>query len=87
MFSVIYIVASVVLAVTANPVARAACNPALAGTGISIASGTLELGYASSVAGASIISQALAATSAEFIGEASTITNGGFVLKLVDFST
>ncbi|KAJ7677996.1 hypothetical protein DFH06DRAFT_1465806 [Mycena polygramma] len=83
MFSVISIVTSLVLArvAMANPVTRAACNPALAGTGISIASGNLELGYASSVAGAPIISQALTATAAEFIGEASTITNGGFVLK------
>ncbi|KAJ6551231.1 hypothetical protein B0H19DRAFT_1156976, partial [Mycena capillaripes] len=83
MFSVFSIVASLVLAraAIANPVARATCNPALAGTGITIASGTLELGYASSVAGAAIISQALSATSAEYIGEASTITNGGFLLK------
>ncbi|KAJ7791725.1 hypothetical protein B0H14DRAFT_3500178 [Mycena olivaceomarginata] len=36
---------------SANPVTRAACNPALAGLGISIASGSLEIGYGSSVAG------------------------------------
>lgn len=83
MFSVVSIVASLVLAraAVANPVARAACNPTLAGNGISIASGSLEVGYTSSVAGASIISQALTTTGAEYIAEASTITNGGFVLK------
>ncbi|KAJ7678059.1 hypothetical protein DFH06DRAFT_1422536 [Mycena polygramma] len=83
MFSVFSILASLVLArvAAANPVARSACNPALAGAAISIASGNLDLGYPSSVAGAPIVSQALSATAAEFIGEASTITNGGFVLK------
>jgi hypothetical protein len=83
MFSVISILASLVLArvAIATPVARAACNPTLAGIGISIASGSLELGYASSVAGAPIISQALSASSPEFIAVASTIANGGFVLK------
>ncbi|KAJ6504092.1 hypothetical protein C8R47DRAFT_177018 [Mycena vitilis] len=82
MFTVCYIVASLVLArvAAANPVARAACNPALAGAAMSIASGNLDLGYPSSVTGAPIVSQALSAT-AEFIGEASTISNGGFVLK------
>ncbi|KAJ7312882.1 hypothetical protein DFH08DRAFT_1087437 [Mycena albidolilacea] len=86
MFSVTSIVASLVLAgvASANPVARAACNPALAGLGISIASGSLEIGYGSSVAGAAIISQTLSATGAEYIAEASTITNGGFVLKDVN---
>jgi hypothetical protein len=84
MFSVTSIVASLVLArvALATPVARGACNPALAsGTGISIASGNLELGYASSVAGAPIISQALSTTAVEFISVASTVSNGGFVLK------
>jgi hypothetical protein len=83
MFSVTSIVASLVLAgvASANPVTRAACNPALAGLGISIASGSLEIGYGSSVAGAAIISQTLSTTGAEYIAEAATITNGGFVLK------
>jgi hypothetical protein len=84
MFSVTSIVASLVLArvALATPVAHGACNPALAsGTGISIASGNLELGYASSVAGAPIISQALSTTAVEFISVASTVSNGGFVLK------
>ncbi|KAJ7097662.1 hypothetical protein C8R44DRAFT_369002 [Mycena epipterygia] len=83
MFSVFSLVASLALAraAVANPVARAACNPTLAGSGISISSGSLEIGYSSSVAGAPIISQALTASSPEFIAEASTITNGGFVLK------
>ncbi|KAF7377522.1 hypothetical protein MSAN_00174300 [Mycena sanguinolenta] len=86
MFSVISIALSLALArmATANPVARAACNPVLAGNGISIASGSLEMGYSSSVAGASIISQALTATAAEYVAVAATITNGGFVLKDVN---
>ncbi|KAJ7220626.1 hypothetical protein GGX14DRAFT_431517 [Mycena pura] len=69
------------VAAMANPVARAACNPSLAGSGVSIASGSLELGYSSSVAGAVIISQPLSATSPEFIAEATTVSNGGFLLK------
>ncbi|KAF7369286.1 hypothetical protein MVEN_00256400 [Mycena venus] len=83
MFSVISIAASFVLAsvAVANPVARAACNPALAGVGISIASGNLEVGYTGGVAGASIISQALITTGAEYLAEAATTVNGGFVLK------
>ncbi|KAJ7097660.1 hypothetical protein C8R44DRAFT_859825 [Mycena epipterygia] len=83
MFSVFAIVASLALAraAVANPVARAACNPNLAGSGISIAVGSLEIGYASSVAGTPIISQALSTTSPEFIAEASTSANGGFLLK------
>ncbi|KAJ7677989.1 hypothetical protein DFH06DRAFT_1167609 [Mycena polygramma] len=83
MFSIVSVLASLVLArvAIANPVARAACNPALNGVGFSIANGNLELGYASSIAGAPIISQALSANAAEFIGEAATISNGGFVSK------
>ncbi|KAJ7182789.1 hypothetical protein C8R43DRAFT_968095 [Mycena crocata] len=83
MFSTIFIVVSLIFgrATIGNPVARAACNPTLAGSGISIASGNLELGYASSVSGAPIISQALSPTSPEFIAEAATISNGGFILK------
>ncbi|KAF8217512.1 hypothetical protein K438DRAFT_1952404 [Mycena galopus ATCC 62051] len=83
MFSVVSIAVSLVLArvAIANPVARAACNPALNAQGISIASGSLEVGYASGVAGAAIISQGLTATAAEYIGETATISNGGFVLK------
>lgn len=83
MLSLPSIIASLALShvAFANPIsARAACNPDLAGRGINIASGSLELGYASSVAGASIISQALS-PGVEFIAEASTIFNGGFVLK------
>ncbi|KAJ7677995.1 hypothetical protein DFH06DRAFT_1121537 [Mycena polygramma] len=56
------------------------CYPALAGTEISIVRESLELGYASSVAGAPIISQALSTTTAEFIGEPSVFYNNGFVL-------
>ncbi|KAJ6618146.1 hypothetical protein B0H10DRAFT_2217918 [Mycena sp. CBHHK59/15] len=87
MLSVFSIVASLALASTAaaNPVAaRAACNPTLAGSGISIASGGLELGYASSVAGAPLISQPLSATAAEFIAVTSSVSNGGFILKDVN---
>ncbi|KAJ6482478.1 hypothetical protein C8R45DRAFT_1099764 [Mycena sanguinolenta] len=86
MFSVTSLALSLALArmAMANPVARGACNPAIAGTGISIASGSLEIGYSSSVAGAPIISQALTATAPEYIAEASTIANGGFVLKDVN---
>ncbi|KAJ7097659.1 hypothetical protein C8R44DRAFT_748370 [Mycena epipterygia] len=83
MFSVSSIIASLVLAsaAVANPVARAACNPKIAGSGISIGSGNLELGFSGSVAGAPIISQALTPAGPEFIVEVSTISNGGFVLK------
>ncbi|KAJ6598260.1 hypothetical protein DFH09DRAFT_1272041 [Mycena vulgaris] len=83
MLSAVSIITSLALAGAAmgNPIARAACNPNMAGSGVSIASGNLELGYSSSVAGAAIISQVLSATGPEFIAEASTISNGGFVLK------
>ncbi|KAJ7489202.1 hypothetical protein FB451DRAFT_1553074 [Mycena latifolia] len=83
MFSVVSVLASLALAraAAANPVARAACNPSMAGAGVSIASGSLQIGYASSVAGAPIISQALSAIAAEFIAVASTIANGGYVLE------
>ncbi|KAJ7489003.1 hypothetical protein FB451DRAFT_1552922 [Mycena latifolia] len=84
MFSVFSILASLALtrAALANPVARGpACNPNMAQSGISIASGTLEVGYASSVAGAPLISQALSANSPEFIVVNATTVNGGFVLK------
>ncbi|KAJ7769695.1 hypothetical protein DFH07DRAFT_282316 [Mycena maculata] len=84
MFSVVFIVASLALAraAVANPVARAACNPTLAGNGISIGSGTLEVGYSNSVAGAPIISRALTTTAAaEYIAETTTIFNGGFLLE------
>lgn len=67
---------------SAKPLAaRAACNPVLAGSGISITSGGLELGYASSTAGAAIISQTFTSTAAEFIAETYPTTNGGFYLK------
>jgi hypothetical protein len=72
------VLASVVIA---KPVARAACNPALAGAGISIVSGNLEIGCRGSTAGASIISQIFTATAAEYIAETVTTANGGFVLK------
>ncbi|KAJ7097654.1 hypothetical protein C8R44DRAFT_949230 [Mycena epipterygia] len=86
MLSIFDIVASLALAraAVANPVARATCNPAVTDSGISIGSGNLELGYASSVVGAPIISQALTPAGPEFIAEASTIANGGFVLKDVN---
>ncbi|KAF7324626.1 hypothetical protein MKEN_00504100 [Mycena kentingensis (nom. inval.)] len=64
----------------ATPVARAACNPALAGAGLSIASGGFEIGYTSSTAGASAITQAFS-LAPEFIGENTTVSNGGFLLK------
>ncbi|KAF8189483.1 hypothetical protein K438DRAFT_1763695 [Mycena galopus ATCC 62051] len=87
MFSFISIATSLVLArvAIANPAARAACNPVLTGAiGISIGNGNLEVGYAGSIAGAAIISQALTAGAAEYIPEASTISNGGFLLKDVN---
>ncbi|KAJ7472403.1 hypothetical protein B0H11DRAFT_2038876 [Mycena galericulata] len=86
MLTISSIVASLFLAgaAVANPVARAACNPTIAGSGITIASGNLAVGYSSSVAGAPIISQALVSTAALYIAEASTISNGGFVLKDAD---
>ncbi|KAF8129450.1 hypothetical protein K438DRAFT_2136921 [Mycena galopus ATCC 62051] len=87
MFSVLSITMSLVLARLAivNPAARAACNPVLTGAiGISIGNGNLEVGYAGSIAGAAIISQALTPGPAEYIPEASTISNGGFVLKDVN---
>ncbi|KAJ7806344.1 hypothetical protein B0H14DRAFT_3882400 [Mycena olivaceomarginata] len=70
--------------VIGKPVAHAACNPALARAGTSIASGNLEIGYRGSTAGASIISQTFTATAAEYIAEAMTTANGGFVLKDVN---
>jgi hypothetical protein len=83
MLSVFSILSALVLAqsAAANPVARSACNPTLAGFGISIGSGSFEVGYSSSVAGAPLITQTLTTTGAEYIAETSTITNGGFVLK------
>ncbi|KAJ7220627.1 hypothetical protein GGX14DRAFT_540754 [Mycena pura] len=85
MFSLAPIVASLLLvsAALATPMARAACNPSLSGSGLSIANGNLEIGYTSSVAGAPLISQTFS-LAPEFIGEASTIDNGGFVLKDVN---
>ncbi|KAJ6598261.1 hypothetical protein DFH09DRAFT_1394361 [Mycena vulgaris] len=86
MFSFVAIIASLVLtrAAVANPIARAACNPTMAGSGISIASGNLEIGYAGSVAGAALISQPLTSNSPEFIAVQATTVNGGFVLKDVN---
>ncbi|KAJ6577744.1 hypothetical protein B0H19DRAFT_1370841 [Mycena capillaripes] len=68
----------------AHPTARAACNPVMTGSAISIGNGGLEIGYAGSVAGASITSQALSTLSPEFIVETATTVNGGFVLKDVN---
>jgi len=66
---------------SAKPLAaRAACNPVFAHSGVSIASGGLELGYNGSTAGAAIISQTFS-PSAEFIGEVYPTTNGGYYLK------
>ncbi|KAJ7705573.1 hypothetical protein B0H17DRAFT_1175362 [Mycena rosella] len=88
MFSAFFIIAALALvrAGVANPIARAACNPTMAGSGISIVSGNLEVGYASSVAGAPLISQALTTNAAEYIAEAATTANGGYVLKDVNQS-
>ncbi|KAJ7176758.1 hypothetical protein C8R46DRAFT_1346718 [Mycena filopes] len=86
MFSLTFLVASLVLArvAVANPFARAACNPTLAGSGVNIAVGSLEIGYASAVPGASVVSQALSTTAFEFIAETATTINGGFSLKTVN---
>jgi hypothetical protein len=83
MFSLASIITSLVLAsmVISKPMARAACNPALAGAGISIVSDDLEIGYRGSTAGAPIISQTFTATAAEYIAEVATTANAGFVLK------
>ncbi|KAJ7621288.1 hypothetical protein FB45DRAFT_139044 [Roridomyces roridus] len=82
MLSTASIVASLLPAhsVLANPVARASCNPSIAGQGISLGSGAFEVGYTGSVAGAAIVTEALT-TSAEYIVATS---NGG--LQFIDFN-
>ncbi|KAJ7469340.1 hypothetical protein B0H11DRAFT_2044008 [Mycena galericulata] len=54
MFSPSFILASLLLArpTVSSPVPRDACAPTVIGSGITIASGDWEIGYASSVAGA-----------------------------------
>ncbi|KAJ7621295.1 hypothetical protein FB45DRAFT_928883 [Roridomyces roridus] len=86
MLSITSIVASLLLAHTAlaNPVARASCNPNIASQGISLGSGTLEVGYASSVAGAAIVTQALTTAAAEYIVANAQTSNGGF--QFIDFN-
>ncbi|KAF7358144.1 hypothetical protein MVEN_00862500 [Mycena venus] len=83
MLSGISIVATLALATAAlaNPIAGGTCNPTITGSGISITSGGLELGYLTSASGAPIISQAVTTGSPEFLAEESTIFNGGFILK------
>ncbi|KAJ7454620.1 hypothetical protein B0H11DRAFT_2069220, partial [Mycena galericulata] len=82
MFSSSFILASLLLAraTVSSPVPRDACTPTVIGSGITIASGDWEIGYASSVAGAPVISEALTATTAEFLVENTTLSNGGFLL-------
>ncbi|KAJ7185037.1 hypothetical protein C8R46DRAFT_1300839 [Mycena filopes] len=73
-------------AAAATPVARAACNPAIANTAISIASGSLEIGYAGSVPGVAVVSEGLTPNAPEFIAVPATVVNGGFVLQVLNLS-
>ncbi|KAJ7100745.1 hypothetical protein B0H15DRAFT_796449 [Mycena belliarum] len=83
LFKFLSVLASLALAHTAlaTPVARAACNPTMAGTEITIASGALAVGYARSTAGAPLVSKNRSAAAGEWIAEPSTVANGGFVLR------
>ncbi|KAJ7621292.1 hypothetical protein FB45DRAFT_1032548 [Roridomyces roridus] len=83
MLAIASVFASLFLAATANPVARAACNPDLAGQLISIGSGSFEIGYGSSVVGAPIVTHALAPLTAEWVAE---IPSNHLGFLLADFN-
>ncbi|KAF7334537.1 hypothetical protein MVEN_02283500 [Mycena venus] len=89
MLSVVSVVASLIIANIglASPAGAApTCNPTFVpGVGISIANAGLELGYTNPVTpGAPVISQALTASSPEFIPETPTTFTGGTLLKVAN---